>query len=287
MLHLPDITLVAATTKNGYLTAVALERCLEACQFGQSIFFSPNHGGFYKECSPTKMVYITPFKDKADASRFGFQEIAKHINTKFVLSIQWDGYIVNPEAWRPEFLDYDYIGATWPWYKENRVGNGGFCLRSQRLMNKLADMSKQIDFSGNFEDDTFTCRTIKHELEAQGMTFAPEELANIFSYERHTPDQPTFGFHGFFNMWRHLKDEELIRIINDIDDYVIVSTQYLETLLYYFATRKFKPLLAMYRRLSALIAEDKMEDHLMAFYDRELSQKVSSLCGSLLSQSAV
>ena len=31
--------------------------------------------------------------------------------TDFVLTIQHDGFILNPDAWRDDFFDYDYIGA--------------------------------------------------------------------------------------------------------------------------------------------------------------------------------
>ena len=38
-------------------------------------------------------------------------------------------------AWRPEFLDYDYIGAVWPHVLDKyNVGNGGFSLRSKALL---------------------------------------------------------------------------------------------------------------------------------------------------------
>ena len=30
-----------------------------------------------------------------------------------------DGFIVHPEMWRDEFLDYDYIGSPWPIPKDD------------------------------------------------------------------------------------------------------------------------------------------------------------------------
>ena len=54
--------------------------------------------------------------------------------------MQWDGYAVNPGAWDAAFLDCDYLGAKWSWHKDAmRVGNGGFSLRSRRLLLALQD----------------------------------------------------------------------------------------------------------------------------------------------------
>ncbi len=41
------------------------------------------------------------------------KRINSYVATPFALVIQYDGFILNPDAWRDEFLDYDYIGAPW------------------------------------------------------------------------------------------------------------------------------------------------------------------------------
>lgn len=44
-----------------------------------------------------------------------------------MLIMQWDGFVSDPAAWRPEFFEYDYIGPRWPWNEEpHNVGNGVF-----------------------------------------------------------------------------------------------------------------------------------------------------------------
>ncbi len=74
-------------------------------------------------------------------------ELGSHIHTDFALIVHADGFVVHPEMWREEFLDYDYIGAPWPLPPEGdtttyrdrdgnicRVGNSAG-IRSKRLMD--------------------------------------------------------------------------------------------------------------------------------------------------------
>jgi hypothetical protein len=95
-------------------------------------------------------------------------------------------------------LDYDYIGATWPQFDDGLVvGNGGFSLRSRRLLHLLEDDI----FEAHHPEDVAICRTWRKMLEeAHGIRFAPPELASTFSAERSGDLRETFGFHGFFNM---------------------------------------------------------------------------------------
>ena len=57
-----------------------------------------------------------------------------------MLIIQHDGFILNHKAWDNEFLNYDYIGAPvyWMGNKLIEVGNGGFSLRSKKLLKIIA-----------------------------------------------------------------------------------------------------------------------------------------------------
>ena len=120
------------------------------------------------------------------------KEIGQHITTSHVLVSQWDGYIINESAWKKEWLDYDYIGAVW---SDGVVGNGGFSLRSKRLMDALKDDRFNAPF---FPEDEKICRDWRKVLESEfGLKFAPPEVASDFSIEggRYTNQ---FGFHSFF-----------------------------------------------------------------------------------------
>jgi len=154
-----------------------------------------------------KIITERIFDGRDGYSTFCINEMWKHIETDFVLVIHADGYIQNAWAWDEDFLNYDYIGASWA-YKDNmNVGNGGFTLRSKKLLNAIKDFNVP---NGTIEDD-FICRKIRRELEVKhGIKFAPEEVANRFSIEAygagvftdmqgHKANTYTgqLGFHGY------------------------------------------------------------------------------------------
>ena len=57
---------------------------------------------------------IEPITTSAEYSVFVLTQLQRHIETDFVLLVQWDGYVLFGEAWLPEFQSYDYVGARWP-----------------------------------------------------------------------------------------------------------------------------------------------------------------------------
>ena len=147
------------------------------------------------------------FDGRDGYSTFCIKEMWKRIHTDYVLIIHADGYIQNAWAWDDSWLQYDYIGASWG-YKDNmNVGNGGFTLRSKKLLNAIKDFDVP---HGTIEDD-FICRKKRKELEVvHGIKFAPEEVANNFSIEAYGSSSFTdmqghkantytgqFGFHGY------------------------------------------------------------------------------------------
>lgn len=144
-------------------------------------------------------------------SRFVVYDLHKYFDTEFVLLIQDDGYVVHPEAWRDDFLAYDYIGAPWALpcddisYRDRqgnirRVGNGGFSLRSRKLCRMASDLKLPWgEYYDNCHEDGFICTNNVHIYEAQGCRFAPVEVAAHFSQETVLPeyrDVKPFGFHG-------------------------------------------------------------------------------------------
>ena len=90
--------------------------------------------------------------------------------------------------------------------KENLVGNGGFSLRSR----KLVEITSKIDFDSlKFpikNEDVIICHYLYKEMLKNGIRFAPPEIASQFSMENehHLYGQDVntvFGFHG-----KHLRD---------------------------------------------------------------------------------
>ncbi len=81
------------------------------------------------------------------------------------------------------------------------VGNGGFSLRSKKLLTLLSGMSESNEISEYHPEDVVVCVRLRKELESRGIVFAPEDVAGQFSFES-LDDQNNykwtdqFGFHG-------------------------------------------------------------------------------------------
>lgn len=188
-LSLPNVTLVCVDDdlRRGM---VAVNKCRSQIEFGDIKMLSNE-----AELPFPYQHKITKLGSKEAYSKFIIQELHKYINTEFALIVQHDGYVKNTEAWLPEFMQYDYIGATW-WYKDGmNVGNGGFSLRSKKLLQ----MTSKLEWKETHPEDHVICRTYRKQLETQGIKFAPDELADKFSFEGYSKTgtwNGQFGFHG-------------------------------------------------------------------------------------------
>jgi len=144
----------------------------------------------------------------------------EHVTTPFVLVFQWDGFVLDPGAWTDAFLDYDYIGAPWEEASAppgRRVGNGGFSLRSRRLLEALQDPA--LAFDPRRPEDKVICRELRPALEARhGVRFAPVELAARFAFEHLPPPHPTFGFHGHANLPLAMPEADLWVALEELPD---------------------------------------------------------------------
>jgi len=208
LLKLPNVTLVAVTSIKLPETIRAITESTKGIEFGavKLIVGKDAPGIIYP-----KTVIDYEF-DSLDAySKFIVYNLHEFIDTEFALIIQYDGYIKNHEAWRDEFLDNDYIGAPWSLPSDSfsyrdafgnivRVGNGGFSLRSKKLLELPTNLSMPWEpFHGYYnEDGFFTCKN-RHIFLENGFKYAPIEVAKYFSIEKDIPENQgitTFGFHG-------------------------------------------------------------------------------------------
>jgi hypothetical protein len=132
-LTLPTATLCAATSVNLPATLEALRRCLGHASFAECFFFTDDR--FEIDDSAIRMNSVERMRSSSAYSRFMLQDLADHVKTDHVLVVQWDGFILDADAWDDRFLEFDYIGAPWPHFGDDHdVGNGGFSLRSRRLL---------------------------------------------------------------------------------------------------------------------------------------------------------
>ena len=199
------ITLVAVDCAYAHLSATALARSAALLPVARVLLLTDAqiaHEGI-------EVVAIAPIRSRAAYSQFMVKELANYITTDYALVVQWDGFVIDGSQWAREFWNYDYMGAKWPHVAgEFRVGNGGFSLRSKRLLNALTD--PEITLNADENEDEAICVRHRDFLETKyAIVFADERVADRFAFDVSRPVGPTLGFHGVFNFWQVLTDEEL------------------------------------------------------------------------------
>ncbi len=195
MINLPDVTLVCIDCIDVKRALTALRKSMRHIRFGSvKLLTSISHD----DCDDIEIVYIRELRSMEAYSGFMFHNLNDYIDSAYALVIQWDGFVVNPQAWTDEFLQYDYIGAPWFFRLDARnmaVGNGGFSLRSKRL---LETVQKKLRIHDTHPEDWFLCTTYREVLEYHGIKFAPVDLAYKFSVENESY-KGSFGWHGYLN----------------------------------------------------------------------------------------
>lgn len=210
MLKLNTTTLLCLDTRYPELADKALQKCLAQATFADAVLLT--HTGYQSTDLRIKTYAVSELKGIEDYSRFMIKHIDPFVTGSHVLVVQWDGYIVNPESWTSEFLKYDYIGAPWP-DKTIAVGNGGFSLRSKKLLNALAD--PHIDHY--HPEDLMICEKYKSYLEEKhGIVFAPVDLAGRFACEMIPPAVKPFGVHSVGALYLAMDDERLYAALADV-----------------------------------------------------------------------
>jgi len=214
MTVLENVTLVS-------VASVRVERVIKALEYSSSkIKFNSVKLLTHEIINHNDIEIINvPKMNYEEYNKFIVFDLFKYINTSHALIIQDDGFVVNPEKWNNDFLKYDYIGAPWPLPNDSfsyrdlygnivRVGNGGFSLRSKKLLSlaKKLNLEWKSYFDYFNEDGFITCHN-RHFYENSGCVFAPVELASLFSHEIQTPETQNiipFGFHGKNNNYNSL-----------------------------------------------------------------------------------
>jgi hypothetical protein len=246
---LKDVTICSVDSVHPDLAARALRISCSQCDFGDAILVShqPVRG-------PFRNAKVDQVNSTVEYARIVYKRLPEWIDTPFVLMVQWDGYVIDAAAWRDEFRQYDYIGARWSWLNDGMtVGNGGFSLRSRKFMSAMMSDRFPITQVGA---DWLICRTYRPALEIDyGVRFAPEAIADLFSYETipfselGAPWIKTFGFHGLGNAWRFTSDNDIIAIIDRCAPYVFQSRHFVRLVFSYFMSGQFEMCARLYSKL--------------------------------------
>lgn len=225
-LHLPDVTIVCIDNVAQDLARMAIGDTLHVITPAEVLFWTDRAGG---ELGPRMRELPFHERGKEAADQPLWYEAPFEVKTSHYLTVQWDGWVLDANAWTPTFLEYDYIGAPWWWHPPGQqVGNGGFSLRSRRLGAFLAD--HHWGFPYRYPEDDAIGRHYRPRLEAEGFRFAPPELANRFSIEHPNLSDPrvgrvpTFGFHDIRNWGWVLSDEAIDTRLTAASAYIVKKT---------------------------------------------------------------
>ncbi len=194
MLKLPNVTLIALTNKDITAHEQAFRRSSEGIEWGAK-----------------KLIIDYGCTSIDEWNRKIIYELHNYVQTDFCFLAHADGYPIRPDLWRPEFLDYDFIGAPWPLPRDTysyltpdgelvRVGNS-VSIRSKRLLELPTRLGLEWrSYYGNTNEDGFLMCHNRSILEANGVRVAPLELAVHFSKEATIPenkDIEAFAFHHY------------------------------------------------------------------------------------------
>jgi hypothetical protein len=227
MLSLTNVTLLCVETREPELAHWAINHCLDCAQFSKVVLLTDLSRVIEKKYE-IEYIQAPLIRTTKDYSDFLLTGLEQYVQGTHVLVIQWDSFIVHPELWSEDFLSYDYIGSVWPHHPENPVGNGGFSLRSLRLLQAMA----RPEFIKKHPEDYCICVDNKEFLQKEcGIQIAPVSVAERFAVER-SPWHEAFGFHGFFNFAKVLNDQALEDFLpllpessfSGIDTYHLISS---------------------------------------------------------------
>jgi hypothetical protein len=215
---LKEVTLVCFDTRNANAAIESMRCSLTQVKFSKNVLFTTTElcSIDIKEKAEKlniKLECVSEIKSISDYSYFVLAKLDNYISTKFCLITQWDSWVINHNFWDSNFLNYDYIGAVWPHYLENQVGNGGFSLRSKKLLkaSKHLIKSNSEPLTPLIEDD-YICRQNRSIFEKKyKIKFPTNRLANKFSIEGNGPPINSFGFHGMSNFHLVIKKDIVLK----------------------------------------------------------------------------
>jgi len=205
-LQLPSVTLLCIDCVNATRAINVLEHCKTKADFG-AVKLLTHIPTDYPE-----RVRIKPLNTLVAYSIFMLTKVHEYVNTEHMLIVQRDGWILNPESFNPAWLELDYIGPIFVQY--DKVGSGGFSLRTKRLMQSVAKNTPEWDWTQNKADEIQAIQSYYEDgvicLSNRFPKFkiASLEQASMFAQggnrnPKYYVEKP-FGFHG---AWQNIDHE--------------------------------------------------------------------------------
>lgn len=213
-----EIDLVTVNTVNPESALKALDYSCRSLVFNNTYLFTNK----LIKSKTHKVININKFNSIDQYSDFVLNFNNFQFKSEYILIIQDDGFVLNSRKWNNEFYKYDYIGAPWPKIdkisnvkfgieelnakKKNRIGNGGFSLRSKKFLK----YSSQYSTCRGYPEDLFLTAINYEKAKKYKINFPSPKLAYSFSTEtplfgknkdtvldsRYFLKINSFGFHG-------------------------------------------------------------------------------------------
>lgn len=204
-LQLPQVTLLCVDCVNTNRAIRVLEKCKQLCDFGDVKFLTS------LPCTYNHKVDISPLNSLIEYSVFMLTKSHEFINTSHILVVQRDGWILNPDAFDYNWLHYDYIAPLFVQY--DRVGSGGFSLRTKRLMEETARMIPKWDGTPKraleiqqglhyYEDGVISFTVSRQKFRFPSLMEASQFAQGGNPNPEYYIEKP-FGFHGAFQHIDH------------------------------------------------------------------------------------
>jgi len=201
-LDLKDTTLICVDCRDISRTVKVMERCEELVDFGAVKLLTTLETDYHGKVDCPHIASHVMY------SIFMLKELYKYVDTKYMLVVQSDGFILNPQSWDNAWKQYDYIGPLFNQW--DIVGNGGFSFRSKALMQFMATLVPNWDITKEGADDLqskMSCYedgaislNYKELVEMNGFKIAPCEVGARFAQggnaTPHYQFEYPFGFHG-------------------------------------------------------------------------------------------
>jgi Protein of unknown function (DUF5672) len=218
-MKLNNVTIAAVAGTKAIETLKAIKYSMRELEFDRAILITPDD----IQDDQVEIIKCEPLNYE-QYNHFIVYRLCEYIETTHCLLVQNDGYVVNPDRWQDSWMQYDYIGALWPVPQDDfsfrdpegniqRVGNGGFTLRSKKLLCAANDLDLEWkQYYGFYHEDGFFCCHNRSKYESIGCKFATIEVAAEFSHETMVAEnygKIPFGFHGRNNYYYQVTQKSL------------------------------------------------------------------------------
>ena len=210
--YLKDVTLLSYSTNpermNG--TIRALQTCCENLDFYQVKLICDKK----PDNLPENIIweYAPHINNINDFNYYMFLELGKHVDSSHMLFVHDHAFVLTASLWDDNWLQYDYCGSPWPVVenayltddgKRIRVGNGGFSLRSRKLLFAPKELGLKLEHrQGFYNEDGNVAVYQVDRLSKYGIKYMPLEEACKFAYENDVEENK--GINNFFGFHRNI-----------------------------------------------------------------------------------